>query len=474
MRRFRPSFGSHPIRRAGGWFTAAALGLALLLGGCSAADPPADFYPTGTASDTSTAASSSASGTTTGVTTQPSGSAADSTGSTGSTSGTTTAADATRTTSVAGTTRTTSAPTTKPSDQPVGPAVTGEFRGMWVSYIELNSLLDGKSAAAAQAALDEVMDRCVSYGMNAVIFHARANSDAYYQSQIFQPASAVKDLIAGGFDPLAYAVRAAHALGLQLHAWINPYRIGQNRSYIVPGYEDDTFTRPASNGNTAWYYLPTSQRAQKLILDGIREVLTYGVDGIQFDDYFYPTGQMSASLETFEQEGYQASGGKLSVGDWRRAAVDSLVAAVHVLTKNKGIVFGISPSHDVAKTRDQMYADVKKWMASPGYVDYICPQIYFGFEHGSAPFDKTTDEWLTYPRHSGVKLYVGLAIYKSGAEDPWAGSGKREWIEHKDIIKRQVEYLRTKSQVDGALFYSYSYFQSAKKETENLLPLLTG
>lgn len=474
MRRFRPSFGSHPIRRAGGWFTAAALGLALLLGGCSAADPPADVYPTGTASDTSTAASSSASGTTTGVTTQPSGSAADSTGSTGSTSGTTTAADATRTTSVAGTTRTTSAPTTKPSDQPVGPAVTGEFRGMWVSYIELNSLLDGKSAAAAQAALDEVMDRCVSYGMNAVIFHARANSDAYYQSQIFQPAAAVKDLIAGGFDPLAYAVRAAHARGLQLHAWINPYRIGRNQSYTVSGYEDDTFTKPDTSGNTAWYYLPTSQRAQKLILDGIREVLTYGVDGVQFDDYFYPTAKMSAGLETFEQEGYQASGGKLSVGDWRRAAVDSLVAAVHVLTKNKGIVFGISPSHDVAKTRDQMYADVKKWMASPGYVDYICPQIYFGFEHGSAPFDKTTDEWLTYPRHSGVKLYVGLAIYKSGAEDPYAGSGKREWIEHKDIIKRQVEYLRTKSQVDGALFYSYSYFQSAKKETENLLPLLTG
>lgn len=353
----------------------------------------------------------------------------------------------------------------KPTDPPSPPAAS-EMKGVWVSYIELNAMFKNKTESAAKLAIDQMMDNCVSYGLNTVFFHVRANSDAYYKSSTFKPATSVANLIYNGFDPLAYAVAAAHSRGLQLHAWVNPYRIGSDLSYRISGV--DYFQKGGK-----YYYVPTSANAQKLILDGLRELTrNYAIDGIQYDDYFYPTGLMSSSVESFEAADYEASGKKMSVADWRRAAVDALISGSYQVAHAKNIVFGVSPSHDYDKTYSQMYADTHKWLAQPGYVDYMCPQIYFGFLHGSSPFDKMVDQWFALPRASGVKLYVGLAIYKGGiADDTWAGSGRNEWATYNDIMKRSVEYLRAKK-VPGMIFYSYTYFESAKAETENLLPLL--
>lgn len=370
-----------------------------------------------------------------------------------------------------GSTATTAEPTNPPS-----PPAPSEMKGVWVSYIELNTIFENKTESAAKLAIDQIMDNCVSYGLNTVFFHVRANSDAYYKSSLFKPAASVANLIGNGFDPLAYAVASAHSRGLQLHAWVNPYRIGSNLSYRVSGV--DYFQK-----EDKYYYVPTSAGAQKLILDGLRELtLNYAIDGIQYDDYFYPTG-MSASAESFEAADYEASGKKLSVADWRRAAVDALISGSYQVAHAKNIVFGVSPSHDYHKTYSQMYADTHKWLAQPGYVDYMCPQIYFGFEHKSAPFDKRVDYWTSLPRAPEVKLYVGLAIYKVADEDEGAGSGRNEWMTHDDIMKRSVEYLRAKK-VPGMIFYSYTYFDpnnhyppgsqadTVQKEVENLLPLL--
>ena len=371
-----------------------------------------------------------------------------------------------------GSTATTAAPTNPPS-----PPAPSEMKGVWVSYIELNTIFKNKTESAAKLAIDQIMDNCVSYGLNTVFFHVRANSDAYYKSSLFKPAASVANLIGNGFDPLAYAVASAHSRGLQLHAWVNPYRIGSNLSYRVSGV--DYFQK-----GDKYYYVPTSAGAQKLILDGLRELtLNYAIDGIQYDDYFYPTGLMSSSVESFEEADYAASGRKLSVADWRRAAVDALISGSYQVAHAKNIVFGVSPSHDYNKTYSQMYADTHKWLAQPGYVDYMCPQIYFGFEHKSAPFDKRVDYWTSLPRAPEVKLYVGLAIYKVADEDEGAGSGRNEWATHNDIRKRSVEYLRAKK-VPGMIFYSYTYFDpnnhyppgsqadTVQKEVENLLPLL--
>ncbi len=301
-----------------------------------------------------------------------------------------------------------------------------------------------------------------SRNLNTVFFHVRANSDAYYASSLFKPASAAQSLLKAGFDPLEYAVSAAHKNGLQLHAWVNPYRVGKQTAYLVDGIP--TLTDTAGR----YYYVPTSTAAQRLILDGIRELLNnYDIDGIQYDDYFYPEGLLNKttvySFESADYEAYTAAGGALSVADWRRAGVDTLIAGTHTLTKAKGVVFGVSPAVNADNTYNSLYADCRKWLSQPGYVDYLCPQVYTGFEHASSAFDKMVSVWLGYQRHSSVKLYIGLALYKIGLKsDTYAGAGKTEWVDHNDVMKRSVQYLREKK-VAGMAFYSYSYFDPAGK-----------
>ncbi len=407
------------------------------------------------------------------------------TSGTGSTSKrTTTTAKTTVTTTTVTTTTVTTTTTTAPIPQ--RPEVGKEMRGVWVSYIELAELLQKNATPAkARQALDDMMAKFADYGLTTVFFHVRANSDAYYNSDLFEPAATAAPLLKAGFDPLAYAVTAAHKNGLQLHAWVNPYRAGKNTAYVVDGIPTMT-----DNGG-CYYYVPTSTASQKLILDGIRELLDgYAIDGIQYDDYFYPEGLLvDGKVYEFERADYEAytrDGGKLSVADWRRAGVDVLVQSTHALTASRGVIFGISPAVDANKTYSKLYANVKKWLSAPGYVDYLCPQIYTGFEHGNSAFDDMVVLWQSYPRDASVKLYFGLALYKIGIKsDTYAGAGKTEWATHDDIMKRSVEYLRSRG-VPGMAFYSYSYFTPdtkaglsttadvavAKREVENLLSIL--
>ncbi len=388
-------------------------------------------------------------------------------------------------TTVAATTTTTTTITTT-TTQPTLIKPSGEMRAAWASYIELNAVFRGCSTAEkAKEAIDGIFDTMEEFELNTLFFHVRANSDAYYPSAYFKPAAAVSKLISAGFDPLAYAVEAAHKRGIALHAWINPYRAGMNTAYLIDGIP--TFT----DSSNRYYYVPSSAAAQQLILNGIRELVNnYAIDGIQYDDYFYPPNVLSATTvygyESADYEAYQKSGGTLSIADWRRAAVDTLIAGTHTITKAKNRIFGVSPAVNAENTYEELYANPKKWMAESGYIDYICPQIYTGFEHGGSPFDKMTDVWLSYPRHSSVKLYVGIATYKAGLlSDTWAGKGKTEWATHSDILKRSVLYLRSKN-VSGFALYSYSYLKPdqvsglsstnsvsvARKEIENLRTVL--
>lgn len=484
-----------------GWLTAAALLVAPA--GCSRTDGPAVSLPAGSAASAASSASAASTWPSTSAATVTEATNATDTTSVpeeSATTGTHSAtpqgsATTTRATAATGTTTASSAATTRVTTPP-RPALEGELRGVWVSYIELNKLLGKKTADEAKTVLDDLLDSCASYGINALFFHVRANSDAYYASSIFKPAASVASLIESGFDPLAYAVEGAHKRGMQLHAWINPYRIGTDESYAV-GDKGDRFCkyRNTKYEQKTWYYIPTSTAAQKTILDGIREILDrYAVDGIHFDDYFYPenddpkVGIHHEQPESFESD-FNPSG-SLSLGDWRRAAVDALIIQAYAITHQKpGAVFGVSPQAGAEHTRDKLYADTVKWLGTAGYVDYLCPQVYFGFEHRSSAFDKVTERWLGYKRAAGVQLYIGMGLYKTGIDDDtWAGdSGRREWIENDDIMKRQVEYLRTQPQVGGMVFYSYTYFdpvacgelqgeglEVAKREVQNLLPLLRG
>ncbi|MBR2338304.1 MAG: family 10 glycosylhydrolase [Clostridia bacterium] len=376
----------------------------------------------------------------------------------------------TTTTTKRSTTKSTTAKpsTTKPTVANTPTVLPSEMRGAWVSYIELNALFSKcATAAQAKAAIDNLFDMLADARINVIFFHVRANSDAYYDSAIFKAASSVSKLLSAGFDPLTYAVEAAHKRSMQLHAWVNPYRVGFNSAYVVK--DVPTFKDTAGR----YYYAPTSTTAQALILDGIRELLNnYAIDGVQYDDYFYPSD----------------GSGDTTNADLRRAGVDALVSGTYTLVKSKGKVFGVSPAHNADNTYNKLYADVKKWMSQSGYVDYICPQLYFGFEHSTAALDKMVATWKGYPRHTSVKLCVGLALYKIGLKsDTYAGAGKTEWADNTDIMKRSVQYLRQQN-IKGIFFYCATVFDPttcavvdfkndsdlavAKKEIENLLSVL--
>ncbi len=334
-----------------------------------------------------------------------------------------------------------------------------EMRGVWLSYLELDTLFSTADVATAKTRLDTALDTCVNAGMNTVFFHVRAHSDAYYPSAVYPAAKAVAPLLAAGFDPLAYAVEAAHARGLTLHAWVNPYRIGKE----APADSPCVFLQEG-----VYYYDPSSEDARRLVLEGVRELLLgYTVDGIHFDDYFYPAG-----LDAEHPEAFEAVSQGNGLGDWRRTQVNGLISAVWSLCHQQERVFGISPGARPEACRTTAYADVALWLRQRGYVDYLCPQIYYGFTHSSTPYDKVLEQWVSLPRHSHVSLYVGLALYKAGiADDPYARDGRSEWAQHSDILARQLTAARETGQVAGFVLFRYEHMTKSGAAAQELQAL---
>ncbi len=333
---------------------------------------------------------------------------------------------------------------------------TQAVRAIWIPYMEVERLL--ADPALAKEAIAACLQDCADRGANTVYFHVRANSDAYYDSDVYTPTASTAALLASGIDPLAVAVQEAHSLGLSIHAWVNPYRIGIDPSRAVT---QDTFLF-----NERYYYIPTADSTHATVVSGVKELVErYAIDGVQFDDYFYPAGAVSAQTPAaFEADAfaaYRQAGGGLSVGDWRRAQVSRLIAACYAACHARAdCVFGISPAVDLSSVREQLYADIPLWANTVGYVDYLCPQLYVGFRHETAPFIASLDAWSALPRHDGVSLIAGLALYKTGLrEDAYAGSGTAEWLSGGDIIARQVQAV-TAAGWDGTALYSHLSFEA--------------
>ena len=370
----------------------------------------------------------------------------------------------------------------------------GEMRGVWVSYLDWNGW--AKDEAGYKKAMDQTLDLCVQKGLNAVFLQVRPDGDAMYPSQYF-PWSKFASGKQGknpGYDPLAYAVRAAHQRGLQLHAWINPYRI----TGYLNRYSDLCASNPAiawakdgDSSNDRWvlcqngeyYYNPAIPQVRQLIIDGVKEIVTnYEVDGIHFDDYFYPNLDDSKAETWFDYPEYQASGTSLSVAAWRRNNVNELVRGVYSAVKSirPQALFGISPEGYLQNLRKdtRQFTDVDAWMTQSGYVDYLMPQIYWGFEakqNGQAAgyaFANCLNEWVTLKKKGNVKLYVGLALYKTGT-DAVDGNEVPEWQRYHDIMKREVQAGRATGQVSGYCFYDLSSLTraAAAEEVANVTAL---
>ncbi len=370
-----------------------------------------------------------------------------------------------------------------------------ELRGVWISYLDWEKL--PADQAGFQKGVDQILERCVELKMNAVFVHVRSDCDAMYPSAYF-PWSRFVTGTQGkdpGYDPLAYFVETAHKRGLQFHAWINPYRVTGNmnrwnqvsdQSFVKQWLSDDDSSndRFVLRQNGEYYLNPAVEEVQQRIIGGVREVVeNYDVDGIHFDDYFYPEVNDSDEGKWFDKPEYDASGSSLPINQWRRENVNKLVRGVYQTVKEvkPHVQFGISPEGHVTNLRSEsrLFVDIDTWMSKDGYVDYIMPQIYWGFEHklsdGSpAPFafSNNLDTWIQLKKKGNVRLYLGLAMYKtgSGTKD---NNAVPEWLRRNDIITRHA-HLGTSGQVAGYCFYAYSSFQEAacQAEVANLMKVL--
>ena len=298
-----------------------------------------------------------------------------------------------------------------------------EYRAVWISYLEWQSA-DFSSEDAFRAQMGSWFDQYAAMGLNTVLAQVRPFGDALYPSAIF-PWSSVCTGTQGldpGFDPLAVLVEEAHARGLRLEAWLNPYRLAlndtvpDNLATVHPEWE-----KQAAGGQ---YLDPSRQDVRDCIAAGVQEILDgYAVDGIHLDDYFYPTTD-----EAFDAAEYAAAGTNLSLEDWRRENVNALVRQLYQLVHAGGrtagaVPLGISPQGNNDNNYAQQYSDAALWLSTPGYIDYAMPQVYWGYGYttGSGStrfaFENITAEWLALPRAEGVALYFGLGAYRIGDGD---------------------------------------------------------
>lgn len=354
----------------------------------------------------------------------------------------------------------------------------GELRGLWVATV-LNIDYPTKPTTEPEILKAEavrILDYAADMGLNAVFLQVRPASDAIYKSQYFPwskyltgtQGQAPKD----DFDPLKFWIEEAHKRGIELHAWVNPYR-GTKKTAAESNH--DFASLHASNParvNPNWivkhtdgnlYYDPGLPEVRQLVIDSILEIINnYDVDGIHFDDYFYPSKDFNDKA-TYEKYGK----GFGNINDWRRENVNLLIRDLSKAIKStsKNVRFGVSPvgiwannstnplgsdTKGMQAYYDQ-FADSRKWVKE-GWLDYIAPQIYWNIGFAVADYSKLLSWWANTVEDTGVDLYIGQAAYRAGNPDP-----KSPWYGVEEI-KKQLELNLKNPEVKGSIFFSYNSF----------------
>ena len=365
------------------------------------------------------------------------------------------------------------------SASPTEMSESDELVGVWIPYLSLN--LEEKTEEAFCSHFDNIVEEASARGFNALFVHVRPFGDALYASAYF-PWSHILTGEQGkdpGYDPLAYMVEKAHAAGLQIHAWVNPLRVSLNSTpasfspdnpYIAWQAENADYFLRCADGI---YYDPGYSKVREYITAGVVEIVEhYDVDGIHFDDYFYPAGEPEADNVSYGLycDGIEEGATPLRREEWRKSNINALVSQVYAAVKhaNPQVVFGIAPI-GVVSGNEPLSADVTAWCAVEGYIDYICPQLYFSTEESApVPFDEALAGWLALPRAENVKLYIGLAAYKAGSD---VDNGA--WQNQSDILAREIEQGR-KAGADGFIFYAWDQVVSkqASEEIDHALAVL--
>lgn len=358
--------------------------------------------------------------------------------------------------------------------------INDKFNALWVATV-LN--LDYPSKATPdtntlKAEALSIIEEAHTMGINAIILQVRPSADAFYQSKIYPWSKYLTGkqglAPAGGFDPLAFWIEEAHKRGIALHAWVNPYRITR-KTASEPSHDFASLSpnHPArlnpswvvshSDGNL--YFNPGIPAVIDHITESIVEIVkNYDIDGIHFDDYFYPS-------TTFDDASTFATYGKAygTIADWRRANVDTLIERVYTAIKKEdgNVQFGVSPFGIWANAKKNplgsstngfesyysQYADTKKWVEK-NMIDYIAPQIYWHIGYDIADYSVLVKWWSDVAKGSNVRLYIGHAAYRAyntDSKSPWFGISE---------IERQLSLNRNYDNIKGSIFFRYGFFKN--------------
>lgn len=361
--------------------------------------------------------------------------------------------------------------TAAPAAPAGGRAARPRMRGLWAASVNNTDWPSkrGLSAAVQHQELNGLLDMAVRNRLNAVFLQVRPAADAFWPSTV-EPWSKYLTGTQGrdpGWDPLGTAVTEAHRRGLQLHAWVNPYRISldDRLDALAPAH-------PARR-NPEWvvryggklYYNPGIPEVRRHVEDAVLDaVRRYPVDGVHFDDYFYPYPVKGEQFD--DDDAYDAHGGGRDRDDWRRRNVNLLISELHqrIRTVRPGTAFGVAPfgvwrnrSADPAgsatsagvQTYDDLFADTRHWIRQ-GWVDYIAPQLYWQIGFPAADYQVLVEWWSRQVEGTRVALHIGEAVYRAG--NPSQGAAWQDPAE----LSRHLTLCERHPQVKGNIHYNAS------------------
>ena len=313
--------------------------------------------------------------------------------------------------------------------------INNNLKGVWVSTVlnldfPTKASLDEKEQ---KREIENIVKEAKDMGLNAIFFQVKPTNDAFYNSKNLPWSKYLtgKEDTKPSYDPLEYFIEVAHKNNMELHAWINPYRVSMNTDLskiseknIVKKHPDWVFTYEGK-----MYLNPAKPGVVKYLYENIEEIVkNYDVDGIHLDDYFYPYPVAGKPLPNFDKKEYeQYAELNQSLADFRRENVNNLIKnlSVSIHKIKPELAFGISPfgiwrneKDDIrgSKTNglasyDNLYADVVKWMEN-SWIDYVAPQIYWDTKHEKANYETLVKWWNDVSYKTNTTLYIGEGIYK--------------------------------------------------------------
>lgn len=367
---------------------------------------------------------------------------------------------------------------------PMSSGVKREVRSVWMATVWALDWPSSTSSTTAQKnEMVKYLDVLQKNNFNAVYFQVRTMSDAFYKSS-YEPWSSYLTGTRGkdpGWDPLAFVVEECHKRGMECHAWVNPYRFSTGSNWSTA--QDQALKSAGmllaytkSDGKTTTILNPGLESVRKRIVDVCKEIISnYDVDGLVFDDYFYPKG-IPVTSSAGDYDLWQKSGASMTFGDWRRNNVNQMVADVYKMVQQQKpyVRFGISPAgaactsaavaakHGIDRCPvasdwqyDGIFSDPVAWLEA-GTIDYISPQLYWKTNHKTNPFGPMTKWWSYVAKHFGRHHYASHSISFLNSSNTTG-----DWEE----IGKQVQFSRdyTENEAPGAVFYSAAYVTGKKQ-----------